>query len=83
MKNFYSNGRVASEGQYKNGLKDGAWKFYTEDGKKSQDLIYTNGIPNNQDLLDKQQTQQLLELEKNIGRIAEPTVESVLEQMGQ
>lgn len=83
MKNFYSNGRLSSEGQYRDGLKEGEWKFYTENGEKVQKVVYTNGIPDNKDLLDKQQTQQLLELEKNIGRIAEPTVESVLEKMGQ
>lgn len=82
MKNLYSNGRVASEGIYRNGLKEGEWKFYNENGELIQKMVYTIGIPANKDLLDKQQTQQMLELEKNIGRINEPTVESVLEKMG-
>ncbi|SDB84118.1 toxin-antitoxin system YwqK family antitoxin [Williamwhitmania taraxaci] len=82
MKTFYSNGRLVSEGNYKNGLKEGEWQFYNENGDPTQKVVYRNGIGNNKDKLDRKQTEQLLELEKNIGKIEEPSAEKVMEQMG-
>ena len=29
---FYSNGKVSSEGNFKNGIPDGVWKAYYENG---------------------------------------------------
>ena len=30
-RDFWSNGRVSSEGQYRDGLQDGEWRFYDRD----------------------------------------------------
>lgn len=32
-KEFYSNNKIASKGNYKNGAKNGKWEYFTDDGR--------------------------------------------------
>ena len=41
---FYQNGRVESQGNYKNNLKNGKWKYYNESGELSYESVIKNGI---------------------------------------
>jgi len=33
MTTFYKSGKIKAEGPYKNGMMEGEWKFYKEDGR--------------------------------------------------
>lgn len=43
VKNYYDNGVLQNEGQMKNGLPDGVWKFYDPYGKLNQVGVYVLG----------------------------------------
>jgi len=43
FREYYQNGIIASEGNYKNGLEDGLWTDYHEDGKIAAKGNYLNG----------------------------------------
>lgn len=42
---FFPDGKVRSEGAYKDGLKDGAWSFYFANGKVEQKGVYKLDLP--------------------------------------
>lgn len=42
-KTFYPNGKVQSEGKYKNGLMEGRWTFYYENGLKWSEGNFVKG----------------------------------------
>lgn len=45
-KNYYDNGALMNEGEMKNGLPEGLWKFYTPDGKLKGLGRYVEGKQN-------------------------------------
>jgi len=40
---FHENGKKASEGNYKDGKKDGLWTFWYENGQKEKEDTYKDG----------------------------------------
>jgi len=46
VQNFYDNGTLQSEGNMKNGLPDGVWKYYDPYGKLNQYGVYVLGKRN-------------------------------------
>jgi antitoxin component YwqK of YwqJK toxin-antitoxin module len=46
VKNYYDNGTIQSEGNVKNGLPTGVWKFYTPNGMLNQVGEYVSGKRN-------------------------------------
>ncbi|NVK65259.1 MAG: hypothetical protein HWE22_11770 [Flavobacteriales bacterium] len=46
VQNFYDNGTLQSEGNMKNGLPDGVWKYYDPFGKLNQYGVYVLGKRN-------------------------------------
>jgi antitoxin component YwqK of YwqJK toxin-antitoxin module len=41
---FYPNGQVCSEGQFRNGLREGIFKIYDEHGNNIRNLLFINDI---------------------------------------
>lgn len=69
---FYPSGRKKIEGKYSQNLREGEWVYYNEHGDTSQVINYTRGIPENEDSLERIETQEILDLEKNEGKFADP-----------
>jgi hypothetical protein len=46
VRNYYDNGVLQNEGEMKNGLPTGAWKFYDPFGKLNQYGVYVSGKRN-------------------------------------
>lgn len=44
-KEFYEQGELKNEGNYKNGLREGGWVFYYRNGKEEQQGAYRKGKP--------------------------------------
>jgi antitoxin component YwqK of YwqJK toxin-antitoxin module len=46
MSNYYSNGKIQSEGKYVNDLKHGVFKIYDKDGKvlKQEKFAYNKKV---------------------------------------
>ncbi len=44
VKTFYPNGKVETEGNYSEGVKDGYWRFYTDNGIIGDSVFYENGF---------------------------------------
>ena len=40
---YFSNGKLESEGEYKNGKKIGTWIYYHETGQFREEKIFKNG----------------------------------------
>jgi len=49
-----TNGQKLSEGTYKNGLCDGIWPSWDEDGKKDLERTFKDGELINEEILDQQ-----------------------------
>ena len=75
--NYYPDGTEEIKGSYENDLRIGKW-LYTELGTgKIKEIKYVDGLPENQDKIDKQFEKKMLEYEKNKGRIKNPDLEDV------
>jgi antitoxin component YwqK of YwqJK toxin-antitoxin module len=40
---WHENGKLSSEGEYRNGEREGLWKFWNENGELSSEGEYING----------------------------------------
>ena len=47
-KEYYENGKLGSIGSYKDGKREGEWKFYKENGKLEKIVHYKNGLRNHE-----------------------------------
>jgi antitoxin component YwqK of YwqJK toxin-antitoxin module len=77
FKIYRPDGKIEILGYYKNNLREGTWQFFDKNGNLRMKLEYIAGIPQNTEKLDKQQKKYFEELEKNIGKYSEPTVEDI------
>ena len=69
---YYPNGYKKVEGRYKENLREGDWVYYNEHGDTSEVITYQKGVPENQDSLERIQTKEINELEKNEGKFENP-----------
>jgi len=46
FRDWFPNGIQKSEGKYKDGKKDGLWKYWWYDGSLGTEIEYKNGLPN-------------------------------------
>jgi len=74
---YYPNGHYYAKGAYKNNLRDGRWIYADTEGKVTRDTEYTNGIPADQDKIDKETTRKLEEYEQMKGLIPDPTIDNM------
>ena len=44
IKKFHDNGEVAALGALKNGKPEGLWTLWDDDGEKSEESRYNNGL---------------------------------------
>ena len=58
--------------KYKDGLRYGLWKFFDIGGKVLSEINYINGIAENQESLDKIESERLKRLKENKGKILDP-----------
>jgi hypothetical protein len=57
--------------------RDGQWLLYDEEGKQVAHFDFVMGIASNQEELNKIQEEYLQKLEKNIGKIREPSISDI------
>lgn len=69
---FYPNGYKKVEGHYANDLREGDWVHYNDHGDTTNVITYIDGTPKNENKLEKQETQEVLELENNKGKFEDP-----------
>jgi len=75
--NYYPDGTEEIKGLYENDLKIGTW-LYTELGTGiTQEIRYVDGVPQNQEDIDKQFEKIMLEYEKNKGKIKDPDLDDI------
>lgn len=74
---YYPNGMKQTEGEYINGEKEGVWHYYQKDGTKKHDVEWENGVPDNYEKVMEYQENKLEEMEKNAGKIEEPSIETI------
>jgi antitoxin component YwqK of YwqJK toxin-antitoxin module len=65
--------KILIQGQYKNNKREGKWIYYKKNGHIESELNYTNGIADNHEELERLEMEQLELLEKNKGKIQDPT----------
>lgn len=69
---FYPNGYKNVEGKYKDNLREGKWVYYNEYGDTTNTIKYKKGIAENQDSLQRAESEELLKLEQNEGKFKDP-----------
>lgn len=72
FKTYYENGQLEVEVPYKDDLKHGKFFLYDEKGNIIEQRNYVNGVADNQNSLDRQETQRIDNLLKNRGKFTEP-----------
>ena len=68
----YPTGQKQVTGLFNLDKMDGKWTYFSEDGKPELEIIYINGVAQNQDKIDEHQKELLLKLESNKGKYPEP-----------
>ena len=66
------------EGQYQNNLKEGSWKFFAPETGQAQEILFIDGLPENQEEIDREFTQIMDHYEQQQGRIAEPDINNFM-----
>lgn len=74
---YYSNGRPEVIGFYELGKMDGIWQYYTPEGEIERELKFVDGEPENMDNLTEEEQEFFKMIEKNKGKLSEPTIEEV------
>lgn len=69
---YNSKEQILIQGQYKNNKREGKWLYYKENGHIENELIYVNGIAENQEELERLEDEQIRQLEQNKGKIEDP-----------
>lgn len=72
---YHPDGEIRLEGKYAHGLKDDVWKFFDTNGKLLKQITYVQGIAENHDKLIEQETKELEELLRHVGKYQDPDFE--------
>ena len=78
---YTPDGQREIEGRYHYNLKTGTWKFHDPDSGLIQEIKYIDGLAENQDEIDKKFTERMDAFEKQKDRIAEPDINSFLNEI--
>jgi hypothetical protein len=60
------------EGHYQHGERNGKWVHFDDHGDTTNVINYIKGKPENENKLEKKETQEVLELEQNKGKFEDP-----------
>ena len=77
---FNMDGTIIIDGAYDQEQKVGTWKYYLDDGSEDFELVYIDGVLQNEDEMIKRLEEFMDELEKNSGAIPEPDLENFIPQ---
>lgn len=77
FRTFYENGKPEIVVSYVDDLKHGKYYRYDEKGNILETRNYVRGVADNQDELDKRETEEIEELLKNRGKFDEPADEEL------
>jgi antitoxin component YwqK of YwqJK toxin-antitoxin module len=77
---FSEQGNVIIEGVYENDKPQGSWKYYLDNGTLDFELIYVDGVLQNEDALKQKLEEFMEEYEKNAGKIPEPDLDNIVPQ---
>jgi antitoxin component YwqK of YwqJK toxin-antitoxin module len=69
---YYQSGAVEVEAYYEKDLPDREWKYFDKEGNIRYVLNYTRGTLTNPEVIQKMDTRQLDDLEKQRGRLIDP-----------
>ena len=69
---YYPDGTVEIQGVYKDNIRIGSWEYTDLKTKEIRTIKYINGLPENQDEIDKKFLESMEEYEKNKNKIKEP-----------
>ncbi|GAB1450800.1 hypothetical protein MASR2M47_08560 [Draconibacterium sp.] len=69
---YFQNGRVELEANYKNGLHNGEWKYFDNDGKYLYSLFYNEGKLLNPNVRDSIANLQLQNMESGKDSLIDP-----------
>ena len=74
---YFEDGNPEIVGRYEYNVRQGDWYFYNDKGEQLLLVKYENGKALNQDILDSKQKEFFDQMEENIGKIKEPTLDDV------
>jgi antitoxin component YwqK of YwqJK toxin-antitoxin module len=69
---YHPNGQLEVRGKYKEDHMDGEWIYYDEKGVEIHRITYDMGKSDQQEEIDKKQSDALKKLEENKGRLKDP-----------
>ena len=71
---FNRDGTLVIQGAHKQDLKVGTWKYYNDDGSEDFELIYVDGILQNEEIMKQKLDEFMEEMEKDSLIIPEPDI---------
>ena len=77
---FNTDGTIIIDGAYDQDQHVGTWKYYLDDGSEDFELVYVDGVLQNEEVMMQKLEEFMEELEKNSGTIPEPDLENFIPQ---
>jgi antitoxin component YwqK of YwqJK toxin-antitoxin module len=74
---FYPTGQIEQKGHFTNNLMTGDWIYYEQNGKEKMRITYVNGVAQNADKLNEQEKAFFDMIDKNKGKIPEPSEDNM------
>ncbi len=75
FKTYYPDGTLEISGVYKNDIRIGKWTYTDKETKKTKIINYVDGLPENQDEIDKSFEESMKDFELNKKKYTEPSIE--------
>jgi len=69
---YSSEENILIQGKYINNKREGKWIYYKNNGHVDREVVYIDGVAENQEELERLEHEQLEMLEKNKGKIPDP-----------
>ena len=75
---YNTSGQTEIQGQYRNNLKMGVWSIPDPESGEIKQVKFVDGLPEDQNAIDKEFTELMDQYEKQKGRIPEPDINNFL-----
>lgn len=69
LRAYSYEGKKSVEGEYRNNVKEGVWRYYDGEGKLMRERLYKEGVSERQQEDDLEENEQIRQLENDVKKL--------------